>query len=601
MVMSDSSIPTPPSKVDFLIVGGGPVGLLAGNLIVQAGFTVRILDIEYEPNHWGRGDWIHGRTLELLERANLETELLKTGVKVEKLSSYMNGKLQKEIPFVPEEIESKHNYLLCVGQHITESSLQSKLSQYDIQVERPTTVVHMDRDENKDSEYPIKATVLNLEEGKGGTEEVRCKYVLGCDGAHSDIRQQLGITNEGETSEIHAGVLDALIRTNFASRKEVCIVQSNFAKTISMFPRENGLTRIFVHFNENEHEQRKEQHNRNKIQLEDIQREAKRALLPHRIEFLGILYWSIYVVGQRYASRIDSEDRRVFLCGDAAHSQSPTLGQGVNTGFGDVFNLIWKICMVERGQLNRKYLSTYHSERWPVAQTVLSIDKMAAKAAAGHQAADYCEVVEKNRLFTAGYGISYEQNSKDEVTLISNSEEDNDDTTDNYCVQPGMRAPNFKVFGYASGKKTRLFDIHNDLKEDSPNWLSFTLFVFALDLRATHDIISSLLNEIHNKTTDLLLPPMHIVIVTTSTADQISTYEKCLLLDKDKIVIDKLNQTQCHRFYYQKQHSSRYHHLENEKVQAILVRPDGYIGRIIRSNDGIMISNKIIHYFSDLL
>lgn len=128
MVTPDMSIPAPASKVDFLVVGGGPVGLLAANLIVQAGLTVRIvgkvlmlglvisciltnlfaLDIEYEPNHWGRGDWIHGRTLELLERAGLEVELLKTGVKVDKMSSYMNGHLQKEIPFVPEETESKH-------------------------------------------------------------------------------------------------------------------------------------------------------------------------------------------------------------------------------------------------------------------------------------------------------------------------------------------------------------------------------------------------------------------------------------------------------------------------------------------------------------
>lgn len=113
-----------------------------------------------------------------------------------------------------------------------------------------------------------------------------------------------------------------------------------------MFPRENGLTRLFVHFNENEHEQRKEQHNRNKIMLEDIQREAKRALLPHRIEFLGILYWSVYVVGQRYASRLDSKDQRVFLCGDAAHSQSPTLGQGLNTGLGDVFNLVSSLVLL---------------------------------------------------------------------------------------------------------------------------------------------------------------------------------------------------------------------------------------------------------------
>lgn len=43
MVTPDMSIPAPASKVDFLVVGGGPVGLLAANLIVQAGFTVRIV------------------------------------------------------------------------------------------------------------------------------------------------------------------------------------------------------------------------------------------------------------------------------------------------------------------------------------------------------------------------------------------------------------------------------------------------------------------------------------------------------------------------------------------------------------------------------
>ncbi|KAI9333744.1 FAD binding domain-containing protein [Pilaira anomala] len=584
MLSSELNIPAPASKVDFLVVGGGPVGLLAANLIVQAGMTVRILDIEYEPSHWGRGDWIHGRTLELLERAGLESELLKTGVKVDKMSSYMNGKLQKEIPFVLEETESKHEYLLCVGQHITESSLQSQLSEFDVQVERPATVVNMDRDNQ--GEYPIKATVMHLQEGKG-TEEVECKYLLGCDGAHSDIRQQLGITNEGETSETHAGVLDALIRTNFASRKEVCIVQSDHGKTISMFPRENGLTRIFVHFNEDEHEQRKEQHNRNRIQMEDIQREAKRALLPHRIEFLGILYWSIYVVGQRYASRLDSEDRRVFLCGDAAHSQSPTLGQGVNTGFGDIFNLIWKVAMVEKGQLNRKYLSTYHSERWDVAQQVLSIDKIAAKAAAGHEAADYCDVVESNRAFTAGYGIKYEYNKEHEQSLMWVSGDESKD----YVMQPGMRAPNYKVFGFVSGKKTRLFDVAKG--GDVPAWLTYTIFVLAHDLRSTHDIVSKFLNQ---KNT---VVPVNTVIVTTSTADQVSNYKS--LFDSDRVVIDKLNQAQCHRAYHRKLDTSIKNHSEGEAVHIVLVRPDGYIATILRGEDGVILGNQLDQYFSNIL
>ncbi|CEI95367.1 hypothetical protein RMCBS344292_09556 [Rhizopus microsporus] len=317
-----------------------------------------------------------------------------------------------------------------------------------------------------DPEYPMRATVVHLEEGKG-SEEVKCKYILGCDGAHSDIRRQLGISNEGETTETHAGVLDALIRTNFASRKEVCIVQSDHAKTISMFPRENGLTRIFVHFAENEHEQRKEQYNRNKIQVEDIQREAKRTLLPHRIEFLGVLYWSVYVVGQRFSKE--------------------------------------------------------------------------------------------------------------------------------YMLQPGMRAPNFKVYSYATGKKTRVFDVVvKDVKPSAPLWLTFTLLVLASDLRSTVETVSAFLNETSKAVHSL--PPMNVVVVTTSTVDQISAYKG--LLDSDRVVIDKLNQAQCHRAYHRKTNTAV---VPSDELQVVLVRPDGYIGTILRGDaDGITFSNRISQYFANI-
>lgn len=133
------------------------------------------------------------------------------------------------------------------------------------------------------------------------------------------------------------------------------MIQIDVARTVSLFPRKNALTRIFIDFNEIQAKVRKEQYNRNKVQLEDIQREAKRALLPHRLEFLGILYWSVYVVGQQLASRMDAMDHRIFLCGDAAHCQSPTLGQGLNTGFGDIFNLVISLRKPIEIQLPRSF------------------------------------------------------------------------------------------------------------------------------------------------------------------------------------------------------------------------------------------------------
>lgn len=110
-------------------------------------------------------------------------------------------------------------------------------------------------------------------------------------------------------------------------------IKGPFGTHACMFPRENNLVRVMV--------QLSDEGDRNQIHLETVQHEARRALLPHRVEFIGTMWWTIYRVGQHVATHYTSsqEDPRIFLCGDACHSQSPTLGQGLNTGFGDVFNL----------------------------------------------------------------------------------------------------------------------------------------------------------------------------------------------------------------------------------------------------------------------
>ncbi|KAI8339566.1 FAD binding domain-containing protein [Chlamydoabsidia padenii] len=563
--------PFPSEAIDVLIVGAGPVGLLSASLLRQAGMTVRILDAEFEPNHWGRGDNMQGRTMELLERAGLEGELMTSGARVDKLSVYNNSKLIKSMPFVPDHVDSKYPYLLCVGQHITESSLESHLSHHEVQVERPSTVTSIKQNISEDNgaTHPLVATVSNLHDKV--SQQIACKYILGCDGAHSSIRQQLQIGYDGTSTEIAGGVMDALIRTNFPGKKDFCLLQGDTFKTVNLFPRENGLTRILVHFTEDDNGLGKsQQHTRYNIQMEDIQREAKRALMPYRIEFLGTLYWSTYVVGQRQATCMDGWNERVFLLGDAAHCQSPTLGQGINTGFGDVFNLIWKLCLVEKGLLDRKVLKTYTLERHAVAKQVVDIDKVAAKSAASGQSDMYCQIVEKSRLFTTGFGIVYPHlvtETGDNINpLVWQHESIPSDRV-------GTQAPNAKVINATTGKKTRLFD--------GLDWLTFSILVLAHDLTVPSTLrqVEQVYEWCQSRTTMETIGTVKFIIATTTTADKLATFMKSssskLEMAElwDHIVIDKLNQSQCHRDY-------GCGGSESKSPTMVLIRPDGYIGTV---------------------
>ncbi|KAI8139721.1 FAD binding domain-containing protein [Fennellomyces sp. T-0311] len=531
------------SQVDILIVGGGPVGLFAANLAVKSGLSVRIVDIEAEPQHWGRGDWLHGRTLEILDYTALNTDLLSTGIRVETLAvhnqlpprNHTATAGRSSMDFVPEAVVTKYKHLLCVGQHITESNFQHTLSENGIQVERPLTVSQFTRQDEE--EYPILATVENKK--NHATEMVRAKYLLGCDGAHSSIRRQLGIEYEGQGSKRNCGVLDALVQTNFPDRKSISFVRGPFGSHACLFPRENNLTRVMVELPSDDRD-------RNQIPLEIVQSEARRALLPHRVEFLAVMWWTVYSVGQHVANRYtdkDSDMPRVFLCGDACHSQSPTLGQGLNTGVGDVFNLMWKIAMVNAGLAKPSLLSTYETERRPVAKHVIAIDQFVA----GNDLKDepLMSLIRENQAFTTGFAISY-------GTGLGH--------TENLTMpKPGDRAPDFKVVVHSTGKKTRLYDLWHT----KSSWC-FHLLILAGDLSHTEARVADALEAFKEKDWSWL--QVHIITTTTQRGVLESS-----ALEQQALLIDKINQAQCHHGYNVK---------DGDAPVAVVVRPDLHIGHI---------------------
>lgn len=81
-------------------------------------------------------------------------------------------------------------------------------------------------------------------------EIIECKYVVGCDGAHSWARKQMSIDMEGETTDFVWGVLDMVPLTEFPDIRKCGVIHSKDSETIIIIPRENDLVRLYIQLNE---------------------------------------------------------------------------------------------------------------------------------------------------------------------------------------------------------------------------------------------------------------------------------------------------------------------------------------------------------------
>lgn len=191
---------------------------------------------------------------------------------------------------------------------------------------------------------------------------VRSRYLVGCDGARSAVREQLGIAMHGQGVLTHT--TNVIFRcANFNKLHDKApgyrylfvgtegtwgtIVALNGADQWRMSIIGNALERR--HFNENE-----------------LKAFAYKALgREFDLEILSVLFWTrSELVAEQY------RNRRVFICGDACHLTSPTGGLGMNTGIGDAMDLSWKLWANLEKWGGENLLQSYEIERKPVAKRV---------------------------------------------------------------------------------------------------------------------------------------------------------------------------------------------------------------------------------------
>src|SRR5712672_1817464 len=234
--------------------------------------------------------------------------------------------------------------------------------------------------------YPVTVRLERIDPAhQGQIETVKARYVVGCDGARSTVRQSLGRALRGDSASQAWGVMDVLAVTDFPDIRIKSLIQSAHEGSILLIPREGGyLVRIYVELDKLNENERVSSRN---ITVDYVIAAAQRILHPYTLEVKEVAWWSVYEIGQRLCDKFDdvpeeeieTRSPRVFIAGDACHTHSPKAGQGMNVSMQDSFNLGWKLAAVLWGLCPPQFLHTYSAERQAVANELIDFDREFAK------------------------------------------------------------------------------------------------------------------------------------------------------------------------------------------------------------------------------
>ncbi|KAK5550625.1 hypothetical protein LTR46_011372 [Exophiala xenobiotica] len=456
-----------PNKVDVLIVGAGPAGLMMAEWMAKCGVKTRIVDKRGTKVFNGQADGLQCRTLEIFDsfdfghRAWIESNHM---LEICLWNPDKDGIIRRSdrIPDTIPGISRFQQVVLHQGR-IERFFLDSIEACSDIRVERGVMPSKLELNESlaEDNDaYPITVTLRHLSEeeatpkqtatsangttiqdglfrsnlapddtqellngpklnAKANSEEVvQAKYLLGADGAHSWVRDQLGFKLEGESTDYIWGVLDIVPITDFPDIRMRCAIHSASDGSVMVIPRENKLVRLYIQLTTTEKVGGGgARADRSKITPQTILEAAQRIIAPYKIDYRKLDWWTAYQIGQRVGTQFSAHER-IFVAGDAVHTHSPKAGQGMNVSMQDAYNLGWKVANVVKGVADRRILKTYQSERRRIAQDLIAFDHRFSRLFSGRPAKDvmdeegismqeFKDAFVKGNLFASGIAVDY--------------------------------------------------------------------------------------------------------------------------------------------------------------------------------------------------
>jgi phenol 2-monooxygenase len=423
-----------PDAVDVLIVGCGPAGLtLAAQLSAFPSINTHIVEQKAGPLLLGQADGVACRTMEMFDAFGFAERVLKEAYWVNETVFWGPDEKAGDRIVRRDRIQDTEDGL-SEFPHVILNQARVHDFFLDVMKKSPTrlvpdygrALVNLEIDHVANPLHPVTATLERMSPGyEGQLETVKARFVVGCDGARSAVRQLIGRSLVGDSANQAWGVMDILAVTDFPDVRFKSLIRSAREGSLLIIPREGGfLARFYIELdklNENERVA-----NRN-ITSDVLVAAAQRILHPYSLDVKEIAWWSVYDIGQRLADKFDDvpEDEvvsrlpHIFIAGDACHTHSPKAGQGMNVSMRDSFNLGWKLAAVLEGRSPPQLLHTYSAERQRVAKELIDFDRVWAKMMSarpkdtasprdgGIDPEEFQSYFEKHARFTAGTSIQY--------------------------------------------------------------------------------------------------------------------------------------------------------------------------------------------------
>ncbi|KAL4995878.1 FAD binding domain-containing protein [Aspergillus recurvatus] len=401
------------TQTDVLICGSGSAGLSAATWLARYGVSCKILERRSGPMTMGQADGVQCRTVEIFESFGMGEDLLREAYHVLEVvfwaengvESASDGSRRGGISRTGRTADTQPGLSHCPHVILNQARINGlftdAMKRFNGQeIEYGWDVKGVELGDEGD-QYPVKVTA----EKDGKVQAFEAKYVLGCDGAHSTVRKQLGYNMIGDSTDAVWGVMDMVPRTDFPDIRKKASIRSN-AGSLLIIPREGenrNLTRFYIELPSGTKAK--------EVKLEDLQQAARNILSQYEIEFTETVWWSAYAIGQRHADFFH-KNYRIFLGGDACHTHSPKAGQGMNVSLQDGYNIGWKLAHVLKGLTPASLLETYVLEREKVAIDLINFDRYFSKlfsAKGNASAAEFQEGFIKSGKYTAGLTAKYDE------------------------------------------------------------------------------------------------------------------------------------------------------------------------------------------------